>query len=65
MGRGILTSESENRSLLKHELESLGLLQIRLNEFNDAKELDGLVTVIKESFLKEYHSCYPSECSKT
>ena len=42
-----------------NELESLGLTEIRLNEFNDAKELGGLVNIIKEDLLKEYHNSYP------
>jgi hypothetical protein len=38
------------------ELESLGLSNIRLNEFNDNVELRGLVERIKEGFLNEYRS---------
>jgi len=36
------------------ELESLGLISIRLNEFNDNEELRGLVKTIKEVLLKQY-----------
>jgi hypothetical protein len=63
MARDILRSESHAQSYLKSELESLGLMQIRLNEFNDAKELGGLVTVIKEAFLKEYHNSYSTDAA--
>lgn len=42
-----------------NELESLGLAKVRLNEFNDTKELGALVKIIKESLLKEYHNSYP------
>jgi hypothetical protein len=38
------------------ELESLGLSNIRLNEFNDNLELRGLIRRIKEKFLTEYRS---------
>jgi hypothetical protein len=38
------------------ELESLGLSNIRLNEFNDNVELQGLIRRMKENFLKEYYS---------
>lgn len=59
MAREILRSEHHKQSYLMNELESLGLAKIRLNEFNDAKELGGLVKTIKESLLKEYHNSYP------
>lgn len=59
MAREILRSEYHKQSYLKNELESLGLKEIRLNEFNDTKELGGLVKIIKESLLKEYHNSYP------
>lgn len=59
MAREILRSEYHKKSYLKNELESLGLTTIRLNEFNDAKELGGLVKMMKESLLKEYHDSYP------
>lgn len=59
MAREILRSEYHNKFFLMNELESLGLTEIRLNEFNDAKELGGLVKMIKESLLKEFHDSYP------
>ena len=59
MAREILRSEYHKQSYLMNELESLGLTEIMLNEFNDAKELEGLVKIIKESLLKEYHKSYP------
>ena len=59
MAREILRSGYHKKSYLMNELESLGLTTIRLNEFNDAKELGGLVNMIKESLLKEYHNSYP------
>ena len=59
MARDIPRSDHHKQSYLMNELESLGLTKIRLNEFNDAKELGGLVKIIKESLLKEYHNCYP------
>jgi len=36
------------------ELESLGLISIRLNEFNDNDELKTLVNAIKEGLIAEY-----------
>jgi len=59
MAREILQSGSHKKSFLKNELESLGLTTIRLNEFNDTEELGGLVKMIKDSFLKEYHNSFP------
>jgi len=59
MARENLRSEYHKQSYLMNELESLGLTEMRLNEFNDAKELGGLVKMIKESLLKEYHNSYP------
>lgn len=59
MAREILRSGYHKKSYLMNELESLGLTTIRLNEFNDAKELGGLVKMMKESLLKEYHDSYP------
>lgn len=51
-------SQRHMRSYLTNELESLGLAAIRLNEFNNASELGGLVKGIKESLLKEYHDSH-------
>jgi len=59
MAREILRSGYHKKSYLMNELESLGLTTIRLNEFNDAKELGGLVKMMKESLLKEFHDSYP------
>jgi hypothetical protein len=59
MARDILGSGHHKESYLKNELESFGFSKIRLNEFNDAKELGRLVKIIKESLLKEYHNSYP------
>ena len=39
---------------LMSELESLGLSTIRLNEFNDNRELRSLVGRLKEAFLTEW-----------
>lgn len=36
------------------ELESLGFTSIRLNEFNDDRELRNLVNCVKENFLRAY-----------
>lgn len=47
---------SHEQCFLMSELESLGLSNIRLNEFNDNVELQGLIRRMKESFLKEYYS---------
>jgi hypothetical protein len=58
MAGNVLANEYHKQSYLKSELESLGLMQIKLNEFNDAEELRGLVNVIKESFLREYRKSY-------
>jgi hypothetical protein len=58
MARDMLASEDHQKSYLMNELESLGLTTIRLNEFNDARELSSLVRTIKESFLKEYRDSY-------
>jgi hypothetical protein len=58
MARDSLRGEYHKQSYLMNELESLGLREIRLNEFNDARELGGLVTMIKEDLLKEYRNSY-------
>ena len=58
MARDIPQSERHKRSYLTNELESLGLAAIRLNEFNNARELGGLVSGIKASLLKEYHDSH-------
>ena len=58
MARDSLRGEYHRQCYLMNELESLGLREIRLNEFNDAKELGGLVTMIKEDLLKEYRNSY-------
>ena len=60
MTRDIPQSQRHMRSYLTNELESLGLAAIRLNEFNNATELGGLVKGIKESLLKEYHDSHQS-----
>jgi hypothetical protein len=58
MSREILRSGYHKKSYLTNELESLGLTTIRLNEFNNTIELRGLVKMIKECLLKEYHDSY-------
>ena len=46
--------ELYEQSYLMSELESLGLSTIRLNEFNDNRELRSLVGRLKEAFLVEW-----------
>ncbi len=55
MARDIFGDKAHEQSYLISELESLGLTTVRLNEFNDNKELDTLVRGIKEAFVAEYH----------
>ena len=59
MTRNARVSGAHITSYLKHELESLGLSNIKMNEFNDSKELGSLVSLIKQSLLNEYRACYP------
>jgi hypothetical protein len=54
MARDIINEKAHEQSYLISELESLGLTSVRVNEFNDNKELHGLVSCIKDSFLAEY-----------
>lgn len=54
MARDSLHDKAHEQSYLIGELESLGLTSVRLNEFNDNKELHALVKRIKEEFLAEY-----------
>jgi len=56
VARVVSLDYSHEQCHLMGELESLGLSNIRLNEFNDNVELRGLITSIKEMFLNEYHS---------
>ena len=55
MSRDGVIRDSHEQNYLMSELESLGLVDIRLNELNDNNELLGLVRYIKEAFLKEFH----------
>ncbi len=59
MARNALDIGFHTRSYLKNELESLGLQNVKLNEFNDGRELGALVSLIKQSLLNEYRDCYP------
>jgi hypothetical protein len=54
MARDILNEKAHEQSYLISELESLGLTSVRVNEFNDNKELHGLVMKIKDALLAEY-----------
>lgn len=54
MARDILNEKAHQQNYLISELESLGLTTVRVNEFNDNNELDGLVRRIKDAFLAEY-----------
>jgi hypothetical protein len=56
-----LINDIHEQNYLMGELESLGLVDIRLNELNDNSELTGLVMHIKEAFLKEYHTSISSK----
>ena len=38
------------------ELQSLGLSAVKLNEFNDSNEVDGLVENLKQMLFREYKS---------
>ena len=61
MSRDSVNSSVHEQNYLMGELESLGLMTIRLNEFNDNSELVGLVKCIKEAFLEEYHAALESK----
>ena len=61
MSRDSVNSGIHEQNYLMGELESLGLITIRLNEFNDNSELMGLVRCIKEAFLDEYHAALESK----
>lgn len=50
--------ERHRQSFLLNDLESLGLSTIKLNEFNDSRELGFLVDRIKKSLLSEYRDSY-------
>lgn len=54
MSRRYHTNVVYEQSFFLNELESLGFTTIRLNEFNDDRELNNLVNCVKENFLKEY-----------
>lgn len=61
MPRHSVTNDIHEQNYLMGELKSLGLITIRLNEFNDNSELVGLVRCIKEGFLKEYRDALESK----
>jgi len=61
MSRDSVNSSIHEQNYLMGELESLGLVTIRLNEFNDNSELLGLVKCIKDAFLEEYHATLESK----
>ena len=69
MAREPTHGERHRQSFLLNDLESLGFSTIRLNEFNDSRELGGLTDRIKESLLNEYRESYgvsrPSDLSET
>jgi hypothetical protein len=60
MRNGIVNGDIHEQIYLMSELESLGFMTIRLNEFNDNSELGGLVKCIKEAFLEEYRASFES-----
>lgn len=60
MSRDSVNDDIHEQNYLMGELESLGLITIRLNEFNDNSELVGLVRCIKEGMLEEYHAALES-----
>jgi hypothetical protein len=60
MPRDSVNNDIHEQNYLMGELESLGLITIRLNEFNDNSELVGLVKCIKEGFLEEYYAALES-----
>jgi hypothetical protein len=51
--------EAYEQQYLMADLESLGLSTIRLNEFNDNRELRGLVKGMKDAFIRKYRGIIP------
>lgn len=50
-----MKTEPNSNSLIT-ELESLGISASKLNELNDAYEVENLVEHLKQSFIQEYKS---------
>lgn len=51
----------ERKGFYLNELRTLGIVPKKTNEFNDEKELESLVTAVKEGMLQDYKNACMTE----